>query len=133
MFKKSILLLLLMILLISPMAIISAAENFGFEMTFLKEKYEFILEIINLALAVLVAMLAIQVAALVKGGSMEKTWTLLSVGLFLFAILEVYGALKNFKILEIEGFGDVLEFFILIAFFTATFKMKKLLEKSFGE
>ncbi|MEK7482048.1 MAG: hypothetical protein AAB607_01735 [Patescibacteria group bacterium] len=133
MLKKSILLLLLLALLISPMAIISAAEDFGFEITLIKEKYEFVLEIINLALAVVVAILAIQIAALVKGGSMEKTWTLLSIGLFFFAVLEVYGTLKNFKILRIEGLGDVLEFLILIAFLAATFKMKKLLEKSFGE
>src|SRR3989304_5542364 len=82
MFKKIILSLLLFSLLISPMAIISAAENFEFEITLIKEKYEFILEIINLALAVIVAVFAIQVSALMKGGNMEKIWTFIFFGLF---------------------------------------------------
>ncbi len=133
MFKKIILSLLLFALLISPMAIISAAENFEFEITLIKEKYEFILEIINLALAVIVAVFAIQVSALMKGGNMEKIWTFIFFGLFSFSILEVYGTLKNFKILQIEGLGDVIEFLILMFFLIAAFKMKKMLEKTFSE
>ncbi|MDP1706998.1 MAG: hypothetical protein Q8L30_00335 [bacterium] len=103
------------------------------EFTIIPENVEKVLEIVNLAVALIAGMYAIKLAALSQGGSMEKTWNYVAIVAVLFVVLEVNNALKGFGILAIHGLGDIVELaFVSVLAFTLYFTRKDLMKKAFG-
>lgn len=120
-------------ILLMPLAV-RAAENFLFDARLLPGSMESIFEFINLILALMAAVYAIKLAALSQGGEMEKTWNLIAWAAVAFAVLEIYGVLKAFYIIEIEGLGDVIETIFLLFLLTSVYRTRKtLLKKLFNK
>lgn len=116
------------VLLLAP-ALAHAAEGYVYDLGFLPEALEEILEIVNLILSILAATFAIKLAALSQGGELEKTWNGLALGAGFFALLEVYGSLQGFGFVHIEGFGDVIEAAMVITFLYVFYTTRKTLLK----
>ena len=104
------------------------------EIIFLPEIGEEILELVNLVLAVLAAIFAVKLAALSQGGELEKTWNLMAMSAFAFAVVEVLGALKEFGLLHVSGLGDIFELiFIVLMAYTFYKTRKSLLKRVMGK
>jgi len=125
MFKK----IFLLAIFLSAPVIVFAGSNYIYDVGFIPESWENIIEFVNLIVAVLAAAYAVKLAALSQGGDLEKTWNLLAVVAVLFAILEIYGALKGLNLVYISGFGDVLEFVFGLTLLVAVYKTRKTLLK----
>lgn len=116
----------LMILLVPSIAL---AAEYTYNVTLIPDSVENALELVNLLIAILVAVFAVKLAALSQGGQLEKTWNLIAIVAVLFALLEVVGALKGFNLVRLGGAGDIIEFVFGIVFFTAVYKTRKSLLK----
>lgn len=113
----------------------SAAEGVAvYDLPFLPESVEVFLEFANLLIALLAATFAVKLAALSQGGELEKTWNGLAIAATLFAVLEIYGALQGLSLLDISGFGDVLETMVLLTLLVVFYRTRKsLLNKIMGK
>ena len=85
------------------------AEGAVYQVAFVPEGLEEILELVNLAVALLAAFYAVKLAALSQGGSLEKTWNLLALASVFFALLEVNNSLGAFGLVNIAGLGEIFE------------------------
>lgn len=84
------------------------------------------LEILNLVIALTI--LGISITLLPKlGGDVGESWRWVTLAVIAFAVLEIYGVLKGFKIFEISGLGDLIELFFGVFLLIGIFKLKKIL------
>lgn len=85
----------------------SDAEN---NIAFITDEIEFALEIMNLAIAIGVAVVALFLTRSLKGSQMARGWNIIVAAVLVFAVFEVYNVNRAVGFLHIGGFGDVLEF-----------------------
>lgn len=110
-----------------------AAESTMLEAEIFSTDVKNILQVVNLFISFGVVVLAIKLAALYQGGTMEKTWNTLAVVVVIFMLMEVTRALKDFGIVGINGLGDILEsLFLLVFAYCLYFTRKDLLKKMLG-
>lgn len=121
-FKKIILIISFFFLPIAVFAFGGAA----YDVSFLSDNTENIIEIASLLLALLASSYAIKLAALAHGGQMEKTWNMLALASIIFALIEATNnSLKGFGI-EAPGATKLFELllaFVLVMVFVLTRKM----------
>lgn len=121
-FKKII---LTISLFFSPVAVF-AFEDVSYDIYFLSNNAENIVEIASLLLALLASSYAIKLAALARGGQMERTWNLLALASIIFALNEAANnSLKSFGI-DAYGYDKLFELllaFVLVIAFISTRKM----------
>jgi len=119
-------------LLVLPMVAL-AASSYVYDYTILSDKGEVVIELINLVLAVLTAAFAIKLAALSQGGDLEKTWNWLATAASVFALLEIYGALKGLGLVHVAGLGDIIELVMVVVLLVVFVKTRKsLLKRAMG-
>lgn len=121
-FKKNI---LIISFLFFPIAAL-ASNGAVYDISFLSNNMENIIEIASLLLALLASSYAIKLATLAHGGQMERTWNLLALASIIFALIEATdNSLKSFGI-DAPKAGKLLELllaFVLVAVFILTRKM----------
>ncbi len=78
-----------------------------------------IVQDIGLILPVVVAWFAIRVARLMQGGKFERIWKLIAAGMGVLAIIKVVDGLENLGVLYVVGLRNLLEFVMIVVFFTA--------------
>ncbi|PIY93362.1 MAG: hypothetical protein COY69_02005 [Candidatus Magasanikbacteria bacterium CG_4_10_14_0_8_um_filter_32_14] len=130
--KKYYKIIMFSIMLLFVPTIVLAADSK--EIFFLPEIVEEVLEIVNLVFAILAAVFAVKLAALSQGGDLEKTWNLMAMSAFAFAVVEVLGALKEFGLLQISGLTEIFELiFIILMTYTFYKTRKSLLKRVMGK
>lgn len=129
--KKSITAVLLSVLVLPAIAL--AEESPSLDVELFSENVEKVIEILNLAMAILAGIYAIKLAALSQGGAMEKTWNTLAVVAVLFALLEVVNSLSGFGFVHIGGLSEIVELaFVSVFAYCLSFTKKDLLKKALG-
>lgn len=114
-------------------AIALAADNFNFQMDIISENTEKLIELLNLIMALVVGVLAIKLAALAQGGTMEKTWNTLAVVSVWFVLIEVVNSLSGFGFVHIGGLSEIIELIFVLTFaYCLYFTKKDLLKKTLG-
>lgn len=127
-------LLIFISLLVFPLALFADDAVAVYQATVVPENLENILELVNLAIALLAAFYAVKLAALSQGGSLEKTWNLLALAAVFFALMEVNNGLAGFGLIDLEGLGELFELAfgaLLLVVFVKT--RKNLLKQVLGK
>ena len=91
----------------------------------LLENIEPILQVFNLLLALIVLMLAISVLPTLVG-NLRRSWLNLAAAVGLFALIELFAALKGLEILNLRGLGGLIESVFIIVRFIAIYNMQSL-------
>lgn len=90
---------------------------------------EFIIEIFNAILGIAAIVYAARVMALVKGGTLESVWKLISVAALFFGIFEIFGLMAaseiGLNIPNIDLIREVLELCSITTLVLALIKAKK--------
>lgn len=94
-------------------------------------EFEFILEIVNAALGVVVIVFAAQVVRSVKGGMLEHVWKYVGVAGLFFGTMEIIGLIDSMKILansavDIEIIRELAEFAAIATLVISLMKAKKI-------
>ena len=120
-------------LLLVPAAVYAKGDTHVYNASIIPESAENILELINLIVSIFAAAFAVKLAALSQGGQLERTWNKLAVVAVVFAVMEIFAALKGYGLVKIGGLGDILEF-VLAVLLAATFytTRKQLLRQTLG-
>lgn len=93
------------------------------------ESVEKVLELVNLAMALLIGVYAIKLAALSQGGTMEKSWNMFAIAGVAFALLEVNNSLAGFGLVHIGGLGEIFEAFFAVTLLVMVIRTRKFLLK----
>lgn len=121
-FKKIILTISLFFL---PIAVF-AFDGGAYSTSILPDNLGNIVEIASLLLALLASSYAVKLAALARGGQMERTWNILALASIIFALNEATNnILKSFGI-DAYGYDKLFELllaFVLVMAFMSTKKM----------
>ena len=121
------------LLLLTPV-VVWAAEEFAYETALISEGAENALEFVNLIVAIIAAVYAVKLAALSQGGQLEKTWNKLAMVGVVFAVIEIFAALKGFGLVHLEGLEDILELVLAVLLLVAFVSTRRhLLEQVLGE
>lgn len=94
-------------------------------------EFEFIVEVINAALGVVVIVLAAEVMRSVKGGMLENVWKYVGVAGLFFGTMEIVGLIDSMKILansavDIEIIRELAEFAAIATLVISLMKAKKI-------
>ena len=106
-----------------------ASDSASFEVPFLSDKTENIIEIVNLFMALFAASYAIKLAALAKGGQMERTWNMLALASIIFALIEVTNSLKGYGVINVHGVSELFELLLAIVLVAVFVRTRKILLK----
>lgn len=103
-------LLFLIAILMFSMQMTTSALGYVIDQPLIPEGVELIIEIINVTLGVVVAIMAAYIARLLKDTHFENGWKLIMVATVIFAFFEIYGLLEAINIVRFSGLKDILEF-----------------------
>lgn len=124
-FKKIILIISFLFLPVGAFAFGGAA----YDVSFLSDNVENIIEIASLLLALLASSYAIKLATLAHGGQMERTWNMLALASIIFALNEATNnSLKGFGI-DANGYGKFFELLLAFVLLIAFINTRKMLLK----
>lgn len=122
-FKKLILIVCAFFL---PMAVF-AFDGGTYGISILSDNLGNIVEIASLLLALLASSYAVKLAALARGGQMEKTWNILALASIIFALNEATNnSLKGFGI-DAYGYDKLFELLLAIILVIAFISTRKML------
>jgi hypothetical protein len=123
--------LIVIVLVVVAMPVIAFAAESVIDTEIFGENVEKVIEILNLVVALFAGVMAVKLAALSQGGSMEKTWNALAFSAIFFVLLEIVGSLNGFNLIHIGGLAEIFEFlFVAVFAYCLYFTKKDLLKKA---